>query len=430
VVERVAFDELPDVERIFVHSLPRSGALDEWLHGQDVNVYNDGHYPVIYAGNRTIMDTSQWWPADCEVTTAARAWTWLERRIQHAWHDQAVRLLATPGTTGRDLWMRTPAADDCPVMSDEWQELVRSTSGQGRIETCAGPATAPGLFEYDMRLAYAAVMRNMPSGEPVDVGGGASVLTAIVARKARCRALVTFEPPDGWRHVGIFGVHLPTIDGWHYPRETGRQHGPTWADGAEIELAVKHGWRVNVERALFWPNESDPLRCWSERLVAIMAEAERTLSPHGFRHVRSMVRAIMLHTVGAFHGKPHRVTRKATSLEAVPIGADRLVAHSDGSYTWRELTPAKWPEASHPEWSSHIWARCRVRLLSGPAGTGLLNVEPSTVMAIRTDAVYLTEPCGWDDGKPGRWVLKTAIGSPVSWPRNGDDVVALREGER
>ena len=167
-------------------------------------------------------------------------------------------------------------------------------------------------------------------------------------------------------------------------------------------------------------------------LLKIIGRAHEELSPAGAAAVRSMVRAILLHTIGAFHGRPQRVTCWADDLERAPIGADALRVHTDGRVSWREERPPVWPEASHPEWSSHVWARSRVRLLKTPGGGGALTIPRRSIVAIRTDAVYTTEPTGWenlDDGKVGRWVLKnTHRDGP--WPRTGDDVLAMKAGER
>ncbi len=437
IVEFRPYDDLPGADQIYVSGMPRSRDLDAWVGGRECSIYADGHSPVIRdeieqgsaPRRRVIMSTEQWFPDDVDVRAAGRAWRWLEAQIQHAWHDNDVRLLATPGTTGRDLWLRTPAADGCPIMSRELQDHVRATSGQGRIETFpARTAMLPGLYEYDLRLAYAAVLRGLPVGEPEWIATGRAVELREPS-SIRSRLLVSFQPPAGWRSVGIIGIRHDDA-GWSWP-VTPRMHGPTWADGCEVELAVREGWRVIVHEAVIWPNTGDPLRTWSERLLAILTGAARELEGDDYRHVRSMVRAIILHTVGAFHGAEHRITRTAATLSDAPIGAAMLRTHADGSVSWRETTSAKWPEAVHPEWSAHVWARSRVRLLRNPAGGGMLTLERGDLVAVRTDAVYTTRPVGWDqgdDGKPGRWVLKRTLTKPAPWPRTGDEVVSVREG--
>ena len=428
IVDRPAsFADLPDVPRVFVSSLPRGADLDRWLAGADVSVFLDGHHVVIRDDARTVLDARQYWNDEDSFSAdlALCSWHWVDRRLDR---DFGGALLSTPGTTGRDLWLRTPAADGCPTMSAAMQTLVRTTAGQGRVETM--PATTPlvpGLFEYDLRLAYAACLRGLPVGEPEDVE--APALDDV--RRLRSRALVRFRVPRGWDRVGILGV--PSERGWSWPTTPDRWHGPVWLDGCEIDLALEHGWSVEVDRALVWERTGEPLRTWSERLRKMIDEARETLSPAGADHVRSIVRAVLLHTVGAFHGRPQRVTCYAGALEDVPIGADSLRPHEDGRYSWREERPAAWPEAVHPEWSAHVWARARRRFLVTPGGGGALTVPRREVVAIRTDAVYLTRPTDWadhDDGKPGRWVLKSADERRRPWPRTGDDVLALKRGTR
>ena len=432
----VPFGDLPQAERVFVAELPTSSRLDSWCAGAAVETYLDGHYPTLRdtlpdGRRRTIMSAQQWTGTDrIDSALAARAWQWTEAAIRRAWRDPAVCLLSTPGTTGRDLWMRTPAAEACPLIGPAAGELIRRTASQGRIETMPARAELlPALHEYDMRLAYVALLRGLPIGEPHHTT--TATVTEVVEH--RSRALITFTVPADWRHVGLFAVKAG--DAYTYPGVGygGREFGPVWADGCEVELAIRYGWRVHVHEALVWGTTGEPLRTWAERLTGVIDRAGAELSTEGARAVRQLVRSILLHTVGAFHGGGHRVTVRAADLESAPIGAEMLRVHDDGSVSWREMRPARWPEAIHPEWSAHIWARCRRRLLSTPGGGGALTLDPATIVAIRTDAIYTTTPTGWeqwDDGKPGRWTLKRTVADPMPWPRSGTDVLAIREGGR
>lgn len=426
-VEFGPFADLPNDERVFVSSIPRGADLDRWLDGAGASVFHDGHYVVIRQDGRTVLDGRQWFGDGFDPDIAGRAWRWVEGAARRVWKEPELRILSTPGTTGRDWWLRTPAADGCAIMSPEWQDAIRATAGQGRIETMPRAAeTVPALHEYDLRIAYAAVLRGLPIGDPVDYAG-------MPGPHERSRMLVRFRPPAGWDRVGILGVRVEVAGEarWSWPTSHD-WHGPTWVDGCEVHLAVEHGWSIEVERAYVWSTTGEPLRTWADRLLKIIGRAHDELSPAGAAAVRSMVRAILLHTIGAFHGRPQRVTCWADDLERAPIGADNLRVHNDGRVSWREERPPVWPEACHPEWSSHIWARSRVRLLNTPGGGGALTIPRRSIVAIRTDAVYTTEPTGWeryDDGKVGRWVLKnTHRGGP--WPRTGDDVLAMKAGER
>ncbi len=429
VIEAGSLDEVPhDEGRYYVVGLPSSTGLDAWLgRAEGASVFLDAHYPNVRHGGRSITDARLWWAEPVEPAVAVEAWAWVEHALRVAWSDPRVSLLATPGTTGRDLWLRTEAAEGCPIMSAEAQSLVRSTAAQGRIETY--PARAPmlpALYEYDLRIAYAAVLRGLPMGEPVE---GRYSLDEIVSG-ARARARIVFRIPEDWAHVGLLSVR-ETDGSLSWPSTPG-YHGPTWADGCEIALAVREGWDVRVLDSLGWPSTGEPLRTWGGRLLDVLARADERLSGALYAHVRAMVRAIVLHTVGAFHGAPQRVTRRAGSLADAPIGADALRLHDDGSVSWRDYLPPAWPEACHPEWSAHIWARNRTRLLRTPGGGGLLSADPSTLVAVRTDAIYTTSPTRWeegDDGRVGRWVLKSAAETPGPWPSTGLDVLDVR-GER
>lgn len=436
ITEVCALDNLPAASRVFMVNMPRAGDLDRLVAGHECETFLDGHYPVVRVDGRTVTDAAQWFGPGAVPELANEAWAWVEAAIGRAWKDPSVVLLSTPGTTGRDLWLRTHAADGCPVMPGPLQDLVRGTSAQGRIETYPGPSPLAGFYEYDMRVAYAAVLRGMPMGTPEHRNPSQDEIVEGV----RCRVEVRFRPPTGWGHVGLLAVRAddgslswPTTDEWY---------GPTWADGCEVALAIREGWAVEVVNGLVWPRQGDPLRTWADRLLAVLKDAEMVerLGAYGRRvpgpnplypHIRAMVRAIILHTVGAFHGSPQRVTKRAGDLDGAPIGADMLRVHDDGSVSWRETRAAAWPEACHPEWSSHIWARNRVRLLRNPAGGGMLTVPAAHLVAVRTDAVYTSEPTGWetgDDGKPGRWVLKSAVTGPVERPLTGLDVIDTRGG--
>lgn len=359
---------------------------------------------------------------------AAHAWWLLRGILVSAFGNDAIPM-STPATTGRDMWRRTIGRTRdgkpkvYPVLSDELRELIQSTSGQGRREIIPGEPgeTIPGFVQYDMRFAYAALAWGMPVGEPTMVTGRAwSALTDEdqgAALMKRGRWLITATVPAGWDRVGI--LPAPTTDvGWCYPRHAGQKF-TTWASGGEVELARRHGWRIDVHEG-FTFREEKPLNAWRDALTKAYMSAERGemsgVSPEVQALIRAAMRNMVLMTIGAFAARSHMVSRSAP---ATPEGekllpANRPVREVGGMYLWEEPGErSPWVlRTAHPEWSAEIWARCRVRLLDAPTGergvrAGALHVPPGTVLGMRTDALYLSADPEWpDDGEPGRYRLK------------------------
>ena len=399
-----------------------NAGVERWLAGGHADsVYVDGHSPTVTVAGVRVIGAEQWTGATVAPAAAvAEAWDFVEAEIRRAWREPAWSIMATPGTTGRDLWLRTPAVESAPLMGTVTQELVRSTAMQGRIETVAEPESYRGrpvnAHCVDMRLAYGAVLRGMPLGEPEQLTGRRRLDEFGFARY---RALVEFRPPAAWPHLGI--IPTRTGDGLAWPTSP-EWHGPSWADGAEIELALRHGWQVVAVEVLRWRETGDPFRVWSERLLGIEAKAADALAPTLGRLVNRMVRAILLHTVGAMVGGHHRTTVYGR-LEDAPIGVGMLRVLDDGRASWPQITAAAWPETSHPEWSAHIRARTRRRLLDHPDGGGLLSVPAEMVVAVRTDAIYTTEAMSWPcTGRVGSWVRKETQRLDA-WPASSIELV-------
>lgn len=401
-----------------------------WEHGRH---FLDGdRSPVLryrtVASRRLEVHQAATWFGDGSYTVAEaqRALAAVRAAVAGAFGEGA-SVLSTPGSTGRELWLRTiPSGDGWPVLSDEAQELIRSTSGQGRITRDAELSAAaelrpelPGLAELDGRLMYGALCW--------ELGGGGVIHDheSWVDPYARGRYRVRFCVPRDWDHVGL----LPVADeagGWVYPDQAG-EVAETWCDGAELRLAVDRGWRVEVlERLLLVDRKADPLGAWAKKLVAAREGADDPLAQFALR-------SILLHGIGAFHGRPRTVTRVGASP---PRGVRDVWVAGDGLYTWQESEPAALPELAHPEWSSAVWARCRVRLLEAPTGkrdvkAGALYVPRSSVVAFRTDALYLDHDPRWpDDGRVGRLRLKNWTAGPLPHPSSTAELLSIRAKER
>lgn len=324
-------------------------------------------------------------------------------------------VLETPASTGRYLLLRSIAhGREWPVLEAETQELVRATSGQARRHVIAR-AGGGELVEYDGRMMYGALVQELGAGEPErdHVGEYAGY------RRGRyhVRAIVPADWSDACAcgapgHNGIGLLPFAEPDGsWSWPAEP-RHAFTTWCDGAELRLALEHGWRCEVrERLLYpWPpypalerasgqrERRGPLDAWGDRLV----RAYLTRAATGDALVRAALRAVVLHTIGALHGRGHAITHTTSIDNAGEVPAEALEVERVGEeLVWTVAEGAAWPEMSHPEWSSAVWARARAALLSRN-GTGALHVPAEHVLGFDTDALYLAADPRWTDhGRAG-----------------------------
>ncbi|MCZ9340302.1 hypothetical protein NGM37_21325, partial [Streptomyces sp. TRM76130] len=77
---------------------------------------------------------------------------------------------------------------------------------------------------------------------------------------------------------------------------------------------------------------------------------------------------------------------------------------------------------AHPEWAAAIWSAARAALLTqrhrdDDTYAGALHTLPGTVVAFRTDALYLTQPHDWPyHHQPGDYLLRGRLTGPVTAP--------------
>lgn len=456
------------IERVYlVGAAPTFGwlgwALDRipepWRPGHH---YLEGAHPVLRYGRpgRSVgfHHAGSWFPnGSYSAWEAAEAWRTLAACIAGAF--DGATLLDTPATTGRELMLRSIApGTEWPILSAEHQELIRATSGQARIETVVGdpevvegpgrdpgvsgfesrrsPHTIPALYEYDMRLAYAA-----SAGTQLGAGTPTHDHYAEYMGQQRGRYLVDVIVPADWdRPFGLLGVK-DEGGGWRYPHEPGEWF-QTWCDGAELHVAFAHGWQSHsiIRERLLFPKYDGPgpLDLWRARLVRLYQtlgaqKIHRNARPM-LDLVRQGVRSIILHSIGALHASSHEVTRFSRSIDDVPRDAKPRVRFEGEYCLWPETHEARWAALAHPEWSAAIWARTRARLLDSPGGLGYLRqgalnvVNGTEVVAFSTDAVYLTkQQMHWlDDGSTGRFRLKRWGEGPYPRPANRTDIIRAR----
>lgn len=420
-----------------------AGLPDGWTE------HADGHYlthtarPVLKLtrpdGRRLELHRLAEWFGDGDYSPqqAAGALDLIDHALGTSFDEQAC-ILSTPATTGRDLWLRSiPDGVEYPALTDEQQSIIRASAGQGRwevtrgecCEACARPddgGYAAPLYGFDARFGYAALLWGL--------GVGPATLDDVpeYAGQRRGRYLVAFTVPADWRHVGLLPEQHD--DGWHYPNRPGYT-GRAWVDGAELDVALRWGWRCDIERRLLL-TDGRPLDTWQRKLVALrdqLAELYRTgeVDADTAKLAADGVRMILLTTLGAFHGARHNVSRSAPMGDEQSIPPDAVGLRPEaGRWVWTEQRGASWAALSHPEWSAAVWARCRARMVDHRrGGTGALHVPWGDVVAIRQDAIYTTNDPGWRGSRVGELRPTFASAAPVMVPRDATELLEVRRGQ-
>lgn len=401
--------------------------------------YYEGTTPILrYVsddGRKVELHSALEWFGGGNLEEVVGAWELLELGVAEVF--QGAGLLATPATTGRDLARRMfPRGHEYPALDDDTQTAIRSTLGQARIE---GPQTLlgrysgdelPGLFEYDGRLMYAALCWSMPAGVPFHVERPA---WETIDDYSHGRYNVRARVPHDWPHAfGLLGVK-DGRDGWRFPARAGESFR-TWCDGAELRLARRNGWDLEIIESLTWPKTVPALRRWSEAMIELRARVGLLAEEGGYSTrvaelARAAVRQMVLTAIGAFQGRPHKVTHEAPIDDPPPDMPLERVRIEDDRYQWFTEEPVAWPAMSHPEWCATVWGRARARLLEAPGGAGALHMRPGTnLVALRTDAIYVDLWQPWeDDGKAGRFRLRRFTHSSVTTPRSSSALLETRK---
>jgi hypothetical protein len=385
------------------------------------------------------------WSANWSVPEAAAAD--LRRTVQqelfHAWNSPRTtpdtgriyvsqQHLTKPGETGVYL-LEAMKVDLTPLPKEE-QFLIASTSCQHRIEWIDGvmdpltgmpPDWIPRLVYYDGRAMYLGCCQG------IGIAGGKFKRSEgeDIREDERGRARVRFNAPDGWRHVGLLPVK-DDAQGWRWPITYAPWHHETWADLCEIRFARSMGWSVEVLEKITWP-EARPLDLWAQRLSRLYLQHKGA----GNDLLASCYRSIALHTIGRLHNLGYRDDRRVVGADDPRATFDAIESVGPDGVTVRTRERVDKPEHQcHPEWSAAIWAKTHLRVAKA-----LMNVPRESVLAVRGDAVYLTEMPTWagglmpaegfcDDGKAGRLRLKGQWPGPLPAPRNWQDLKALTSG--
>ena len=232
--------------------------------------------------------------------------------------------------------------------------------------------------------------------------------------------------PRDWRHIGLLPCREQgaTI----YPHEPGREfYG--WATGAEVQVALVHGWQVWASDLIHWPEmgRHDVMKPWIDTLRTLRERAERAafagdrLAPL----VVSALRNLVVHTVGSWN----RVSRIDEGY--VPYGheaeipAGGIPLPDTQGWQWKRnvLSVDEW---SHPEWFGTVAGRVRAKLAKMA-----LQLPPQDIVRMATDGILLTdrppESLVTDLGTPGSWRVKWHLPFPLAAPRSQGEVLRLLE---
>jgi hypothetical protein len=292
-----------------------------------------------------------------------------------------IKLLQATGVRGKD-W------DPLPVAV---QEMIVNNSPQHRMERfAAGPEQ---VVEYDGRAMYMGCCDHvgLARGE-AEWHVGASWES--IKRGHKGLALVSFDVPDGWQHIGI--LPIKEHGGWAWPSHGKGWQG--WVSLTELRLAEQNGWRIGVQECVSWDHGS-PLTLWARRLSDLYLRA----CAWGDDKIAALYREICLHTIGSFHNRGFRSATMTVPNGDPRIIWDNIVAVGPEQTIIRTRAPYDKPKRQiHPEWSATVWSTARLRVCKA-----LLSVPREHLVSVHGDAIRLTTHPGWpDDGKVGRFRIK------------------------
>ncbi|WP_405419353.1 hypothetical protein [Streptomyces erythrochromogenes] len=400
-----------------------------------------------------IRSAGEWFDTTGATPAIVRdAFVLLWTTLRSHWPDAVI--MGSPSQTGRDLWTRTipergQFADGYPVLSEELRGLLHATAGQGRTELITPPQVPdqlPALVEYDRTFAYAKHTWKSGVGTPRRI---TATTFATWSEKEQTKALfgcghwhVRVTVPADWNHVGILPAPAPGDRAWHYPATAGTTF-TTWAGGPEIYTALANPlqpWKIEILDGLLF-DDGKPLDDWSRKLKEAWSRLTAQAQLHGdpaqrtAAHLASRaVRAILLYGIGSFAQRPRMVTGSTprTMERDVPQDAE-IIAFDDHHITWQRPTGFTRDPYAHPEWAAGVWSSARAALLSqrmreDNTYVGALHAPPGSVVAFRTDAVYLTGPQNWPyHGQPGDYLHKGHLAGPVPAPTTEDELLNLRD---
>lgn len=391
----------------------------------------------------------------------------LEKRGRDVWGKSLI--MQTPARTGTNLWAASMPKfiNPVPVAEDIAEELHLTSTQHHLDHLVSGPGithddvvplidssrgSIDGFSYVDGRFMYGSLCREIGMGPGVRKKKYETYELLEKNPYVRARIKVRFTVPDGWNHVGVFGLpHQDVGGGWYYPNRPGAS-GVTWADASEVMVAINSGWRVEpLESVVFNERMSAartrgdggggvsrgvvkarPLDDWADKLKRAreMVAADESIPPVVRQAVGAGLRAIVIQTIGAFASRGRGATGVVDDPKDVP-GAYADTVRRQGTrfvYTISHKLSRGQLAYYHPEYAVQVWGRGRAKVLMGRANghmTGALTLPGSSIIGINGDAIYSTTVPQWsrpvadggaDDGKTGRLRLQGFMPGPVPVP--------------
>lgn len=432
---------------------------------------------------------SEWFGNSVLTPDQARlAWAVLDKVLSYTFGPSlptgmSTTLMLSPAATGTNLWAATmpPGLNPEPVTADIAEEL-HATSGQHHQDhLVSGPATSKHedvvplidtravnkiqRFSYiDGRFMYASLCREIGTGPGVRLTRSQAFELLETSPYVRARYQVRFQVPEGWHHVGVFGIqHQNVADGWYYPNRPGAC-GITWADAAEVFVARNAGWHVEPLQAIVF-NESmnaarkrfhgddhvarrgqvkaKPLDLWANKLTTARQNIadDPGMNEALKKPIGAALRAILIQSIGSFASHGRGSTVVTYDPKEIPAQyADTVKQKGQAwTYTIPQKLSARQAAFYHPEFAVQVWGRGRAKVLQTKVAgqsVGALSLPGSSIIGINGDAVYTTELPSWalpteqgglDDGKAGRLRLQGHLAGPLAPPKTRAERDKLRE---
>lgn len=414
---------------------------NHWIKGENVT----GRYTSVDGTRKIDVGLCSNWFGSVPVNAAQAQKAWAGLNYYIGLVEPRQSLMKTPSKTGSYLWgFAIQKKFDTPPLDGYMAELLHSTSGQGHIEhLVAGdyaakhpdciplidPEKTPFIEQYaniDGRSMYASVCNELGTGPIHELRQSEAADLWQNNKYAHARYRVNIQVPRDWNHVGVLGMKDGSNrDTWLYPNRPGARF-ETWADHRELIVADRNGWIIQPLEALKFTEKMRPLDVFSDWIVRLNKTIEERAGAGGDpmipKAAKAAMRGILVQGIGRFAMRGRSTMLLTDDLDAVPGEAVASVTELPGgqfSYeVWDGLADRDLPYY-HPELAVQVWGWARANVLDSRTAsghkTGALHVDPSTLIAIETDAIHTSSLPRWaapaamggaDDGAVGRLRLK------------------------
>jgi hypothetical protein len=304
-------------------------------------------------------------------------------------------------------------------LSKPVRELLQSITFQHRHELYRGAdSLSRGFTVWDARLAYAAYLRDNPTGEPEFVRRPEFVEYLPAWYHVR----IAISP--SWQHIGL----AMRISDRTWPR-----HGwfETWISEPELRvLRGRAGWSYEIIEGILWRNRApDPLRTWGDRLVNMYLRAAALPDPDVSRMLRDAVKRIIHGGIGAL-GRT-----EGYDSAVIPFGQAVNPAWIESvgpfGYECRIPRPLTNERARYcfPQIPAQIYAKQRASLARFTLGAA----QPYELVGVHTDAIMLARYEGYKprpEADIGAYRIVGTLAGPQPAPQSWEQLGALVRAAR